>query len=135
TKASRSVWAAAVPARSPAISDPVRILRNTDSPLETESFRPAEARQRRRSGIAEGEVTERAAGLAADDQASDAAIDQHRAELAAVRELIDDCVGNDLDRAIDQDLLVGRALPPAGFERSFDHSDAKLACAAREIGR
>ena len=66
-----------------------------ECPLESECCRAAEARQRRNARIADGQSAERAAGLAADHQAGDSAIDDRRAKAAAVGQLVDDRVGND----------------------------------------
>ena len=64
-----------------------------------------------------------------------AAVDERGAEPPAVGELVDDRVGNILDRAVDQDLVVRRALAPAGLERAFDDLDPELAGARGELGR
>jgi len=66
-------------------------------------FWPREARQRGASGIADGEKSEGAASLSADDEPRDAAIDQRRSEPAAVGELPDDRIGDMFDSAVDQD--------------------------------
>jgi hypothetical protein len=126
------VSAEAVPAISAPIRELERIFLSTLRPIESESFRPGEARQRRNAGIGEREIAEGDARLAANNEASDSAIGERGAQPPAFGELIDDRVRNLLDRSIDQNLVVGGAGPVSRFERAFNRIDAEL---ARMVGK
>src|SRR5207342_140229 len=64
------------------------------APLESESLRATEARQRRNPRIPDRKSTERTARLAADDEARDPAVRDRGAETATVGQLVDDRVRN-----------------------------------------
>src|SRR4051794_3114015 len=96
---------------SAAISDPVSILESKMPSLrlsEREGPRPVESRQRGNARVADRKSAERFAGLAPNRQPGDAAVDDCGAEPATVGELGDQRVGNIFDRAVNQDLVVGR---------------------------
>ena len=97
-------------------------------------MRANEPRQRRGAGIADGIITESAARFPADDQPRDRPADQRRAKPATFGQLGDDRVGNEVDRAVDQDEIVGRPAAEPLFERAFDGCDAKLARLGSEGG-
>src|SRR5215218_9422945 len=84
------------------------------------------ARQCGRRGIRDREVAEPASRLLAGDQARDALVDDRAAEPAAVAKLLDECIGDELHRPVDQDDVVGRALAKAVRRRALDDLDAVL---------
>ena len=65
-------------------------------------------------------MAEGIAGLAADDQARNAAVDEGRAEPPAVGELADDGVGNELDRAVIENFMLLRLLIEQAPEPTAD---------------
>jgi len=108
----------------------VAILRITggNAPgLECEGSRPLEARQSRSRAVRNRMETEAASGLAADEQSGDPPlIDERTAETAAILQLIDELIGDELHRAVDQDEIVRcRTLVPF-LELAFGDADPKL---------
>src|SRR6478672_3667906 len=95
--------------------------------LKREGPRPLEARQCRNPRVADGQRAKCVAGLAADGKAGDAAVDDRRAEPAAVGELVDEIVGNIVNRAVDQDLVVRRSVGMALLQRRFEDRDSLIA--------
>src|SRR6476620_11707241 len=87
-------------------------------------MRTIEARQYRCAKIANGKIAECAAGLASNDKPRNGTAQQGSAKAASVGELVDKRVGQMADRAVDEDLIVGRALGPALRQRAFDDFDA-----------
>src|SRR5688500_1444869 len=122
------------PPSAPPPGTPLQAYATRFSPFEPEAARLCEARQRGDPGIGDRQKTERSADLLADDQPADPAFGERRPEPAAIGELRDDRVRDELDRAVDQDEIVGRAGLVAGLERSFDCLDLELAGALGEFG-
>src|SRR3954468_12438133 len=119
-----------------AISEPVIILESTrGEPLECECLRTGKAGKHRHARIADREIPEGDAGLAAHYKASDAAIYKGRAEAPSIRELFDQRLGNIFDRTVDQDLIVRCALAVACVECAFDRFDPGGASLLSETSR
>src|SRR4051812_24650118 len=115
---------------SAAISNAVMVFESKLPSLrlsEREGPRALETGQRGHPRVANGQSAESVASLAADREASDAAINDRGAETAAIRELRDDCLGNSFDRPVDQDLVVRRRGGMAGFERTPGDLDPSIA--------
>ena len=93
------------------------------------------SRENRDARVGQGQVTECAARLAADDEARDSAVDERGAEPAPVGKLRDEHIGNIFDGAIDQDEVEGRILLRSRLERPFHHLESVLACRCRQHGR
>src|SRR5215218_936650 len=85
-----------------------------------------EARQCGRRRIRDREIAEPAPRLLAGDQARDALVDDRAAEPAAVAKLLDECIGDELHRPVDQDEVVGRALAKTFRRSALDDLDAVL---------
>ena len=93
---------------------------------EYKGRRSLEARQCRRRGIRDREIAEAAARLAAGDQARDPLVDDRAAETAAIAKLLDERIGNHLDRPIDQDDVVRRTLGQTVRQSAFNDLHAIL---------